>query len=31
MTIVRTLVTYTRPVSKEPLTEAIQHYLREIY
>jgi DtxR family transcriptional regulator, Mn-dependent transcriptional regulator len=24
-------VTYTRPVSKEPLSEAIQHYLREIY
>jgi DtxR family Mn-dependent transcriptional regulator len=26
-----TLVAYTRDVSKEPLSEAIQHYLREIY
>jgi DtxR family Mn-dependent transcriptional regulator len=26
-----TLVTYTRVVSKEPLSDAIQHYLREIY
>jgi len=24
-------VTYTRPVPKEPLSDAIQHYLREIY
>jgi len=24
-------VTYTRVVSKEPLSDAIQHYLREIY
>jgi DtxR family Mn-dependent transcriptional regulator len=26
-----TLVAYTRTVSKEPLSDAIQHYLREIY
>jgi DtxR family Mn-dependent transcriptional regulator len=31
MRMARTLVAYTRPVSKEPLSEAIQHYLREIY
>src|SRR3954453_14903728 len=31
MSIAGTLVAYTRTVSKEPLSDAIQHYLREIY
>jgi DtxR family Mn-dependent transcriptional regulator len=31
MSIAGTLVTYTRVVSKQPLSDAIQHYLREIY
>jgi DtxR family transcriptional regulator, Mn-dependent transcriptional regulator len=31
MSIGSRLVTYTRLVSKEPLSDAIQHYLREIY
>jgi DtxR family Mn-dependent transcriptional regulator len=31
MSIAWTLVAYTRIVSKEPLSEAIQHYLRSIY
>jgi Mn-dependent DtxR family transcriptional regulator len=31
MSMARTLVAYTPAVSKEPLSDAIQHYLREIY